>query len=257
MDAKLPELQKDGRNYIWLDEHSLDPRDLCAALPTAARAAGVTLLEDTPVTSITETGSIVQVHAGDRIFNADAYLHCCGAWAGQPQPTAALPVAPRKGQMIAVTLPAGVALPWVIRTPELYLVPRGDGRIIIGATVEHAGFDRSINPDATNALHAAAGAIWPPALSGQITDRWSGLRPSTPDALPILGELFLSATAQTAKKTRCWTATGHFRNGILLAPGTAKLLAQLVLGEEPEVDLTAFSMRRFLHDPEPAGALVE
>ena len=236
-EAELAGLKTDVYRFRCLEEASLDPRDLCAALPQAAAAAGVTLREGAAVRAVRREGGLLGVELEDgEALAADHVVLACGAWAGLVRlpDGAALPVSPRKGQMIEVTL-AKPVLPCVVRTPELYLVPRGDGRIVIGATVEDAGFDRSVDLEAGDALWRAAGELWPPVLAGRITERWTGLRPGVRDALPVIGKL----------EQRVWAAAGHFRNGILLAPGTAQVVRELMLGREPSVALDQFSPHRF------------
>ena len=243
LHARVPDLAPGVLSFLHLDEHSLDPRDLCRALPLAARAAGVTLHEDTAVKRVQRAGSQLCIQTSRGEFLARHYLHCCGAWSAISTLDIAsltLPVEPRKGQIFSVTLPdEAPQLTCVLRTPELYLVPRGENRIVVGATVERAGFDRAISKPACDALLSAAARLWPPILLGTVADRWAGLRPSTPDGLPILG----ASTAGGPQQL--WIATGHYRNGILLAPGTARLLGQLVLGERSAIDLRAFSTARF------------
>ncbi len=245
----LPGLRTGKYGFTLLEESSLDPRDLCAALPRAVRATGVVVREGISARSIRRTISQVFVELSNGMsLTADDFLLTGGAWSGlfSVPGIPALPVAPRKGQMIEVTL-RSPALPFVIRTPELYLVPRGDGRVVIGATVEHAGFNRSVDEEAGNRLWEEAGALWPPILEGRITARWTGLRPGYregwSDTLPLVGKL----------DERVWIATGHFRNGILLAPGTAHVLRELLGGQQPSVDLAAFSPQRFLQPADIAG----
>jgi glycine oxidase len=124
----------------------------------------------------------------------------------------------------------------VIRTPEVYLIPRSDGRLLVGATVEEAGFDKRTVPSTMQRFHSAALALVPKLSESRILEDWAGLRPGTPDALPILG-----ATATPGY----YVATGHFRDGILLAPITAQVMAAVIEGRTPEYDLTAFSPARF------------
>jgi glycine oxidase len=151
------------------------------------------------------------------------------------QPAAA--VEPRKGQMLAVRVPPPLDLQYVLRSPEIYLVPRGEGLIAIGATVERAGFDRRVDPLVVEQLRAQASELWPPMLSAPVVESWSGLRPGTPDELPLIG---------SAGVPHCWMATGHFRNGILLAPATAVIVRQLLQGSTPEVSLAAFLPGRLM-----------
>jgi glycine oxidase len=124
----------------------------------------------------------------------------------------------------------------VIRTPDVYLIPRSDGRLLIGATVEEAGFNKQTVPTTIQKLRNAAIALVPRLAEARILEAWAGLRPGTPDALPILG-----ATATPGY----FVATGHFRDGILLAPITAKILADTITGLEPSFDAAAFSPARF------------
>ncbi len=236
----LPTLRVDRYSFELLPEASLDPRDLCAALPGAAEAAGVQLREDAEVSGWQAHEEEVRVTLkGGETLACSRCILATGAWAGQLAAAEPLPVAPRKGQMIEVTL-RSPELPMVIRTPELYLVPRGDGRIVIGATVEHAGFDRSIDRAAGERLWQAAGALWPPILEGRITARWTGLRPGfapgVEDAMPVIGELSPGVLV----------ATAHFRNGILLAPATARILRQLCIGEPSPIPLAPFAPERLL-----------
>jgi glycine oxidase len=232
--SHLPELNPSRRSFQWLDEHSLDPRDLCAALPKAAKAAGITLIEQSPVTAVRGTSSGVEVSTPQATYSAAHFVNCCGAWAGS---VSNLPsIEPRKGQMVTVQLPSHRQLPCVIRTPELYLVPRGDGRVVIGASVERAGFDKSVQETTIQSLLHEAALLWPPVREAQIVETWAGLRPGSADGLPVI---------DACGEQNCWIATGHFRNGILLAPATARVMRQLILNEAPSVDLSPFRCGRF------------
>jgi glycine oxidase len=138
--------------------------------------------------------------------------------------------------MLYLVMPSHDLLKHVIRSPRVYLVPRSDGRLLIGATVEEAGFDKRTDPATIQRLHRSAVALVPELAEARILEDWAGLRPGTPDALPILG-----ATAIPGY----YVATGHFRDGILLAPITAKIMADVIEGLNPEYDLTPFSPARF------------
>ena len=123
----------------------------------------------------------------------------------------------------------------VLRTPDFYLVPRGDGRIVVGGTLERAGFDRQVDSAVADGLLAQAATLWPPIATAPIVDRWTGLRPGTSDDLPLIGR---------SEAPHCWLATGHFRNGILLAPATALVMRQAIEGLPPEIALDCFSGER-------------
>ncbi len=236
-----PGLQLQHENYLLLDEASLDPRDLCTALPAAAIAAGITLVEDSPVISVDAEIDHVVVRTSATAIAATQFVNCAGAWAESPAlgrlPPSHPRIAPAKGQMTTVRMRGNTTLSHVLRTPEIYLVPRGDGRIAIGATVERAGFDKTVEPHAIASLLKAAAQLFPPIAEAEILESWAGLRPASADNLPLIGP---------AAQPNCWIASGHFRNGILLAPGTARALAQLICGETPAIDLAPFAPSRVL-----------
>jgi glycine oxidase len=246
-ERRIPGLATKGLSFCWMEEPSLDPRDLCAALPLAAAEAGVELQEGTEVLAVTSREGAVEVKTQSGTVSAGAFVNCCGAWAGGVRHTGldyspAAAVEPRKGQMLAVQLPPPLDLQYVLRSPEVYLVPRGAGLVVIGATVERAGFDRRVDPLVVERLRAEAAELWPPIASAPVVEGWSGLRPGTPDELPLIGSAGLA---------HCWVATGHFRNGILLAPATGLIVRQLLQGEPPEVPLAAFLPGRLMDVAHP------
>ena len=229
-----PGLNSTGHTFAWLEEGSVDPNDLRAALPAALRAIGGNLVEATEVLGVHSSGGNVAVETAHDNISAAMFVNCCGAWAGG-EPWGGVPVEPIKGHMANVRCEPDL-LRCVVRTPGVYLVPRGDGRVTVGATLEHAGFDESVHETQVNGLIKAALQLLPEAILPSPVDAWTGLRPGTPDGLPILGP---------ARRANCWHATGHYRDGILLAPVTARVMAQAMLGETPDVSLAAFSPARF------------
>ena len=236
-----PGLELQYLHFLLIEESSLDPRDLCSALPAAAIAAGVRLLEDSPVISVDAESARVVAQTPTTAIAATHFVNCAGAWAESPAlgrlPPGHPRIGPAKGQMTTVRLRGNATLTHVIRTPDIYLVPRGDGLISIGATVEHAGFDKTVEPHAIASLLKAAAAVFPPIADAEILESWAGLRPASADELPLIGP---------TSQPNCWIATGHFRNGILLAPATARVLSQLIRGETPTIDLTPFAPNRIL-----------
>jgi glycine oxidase len=138
--------------------------------------------------------------------------------------------------MLYLASPSRNLLKHVIRSPEIYLIPRGDGRILVGTTVEEAGFDKRTDPATIQRLHRAAVAMVPELRNAKILEDWAGLRPATPDALPILG---------LTNTLGYYVATGHFRDGILLAPITAQIMAEVITGTSCPFDLAPFSPARF------------
>jgi glycine oxidase len=238
-----PGLNLQYQHFLLLEEPSLDPRDLCAALPAAAIAAGMRLREDSPVISVDAETDRVVVRTPTTAIAATHFVNCAGAWAESPALGRLPPnhprVTPAKGQMTTLRMHEGTTLTHVLRTPEIYLVPRGDGRVTIGATVEHAGFDKTVKPHAIAYLLKYAAALFPPIADAEILESWAGLRPGSSDELPLIGP-----TSPPNVRPHTWIATGHFRNGILLAPATARVLSQLTRGETPTIDLAPFAPNR-------------
>jgi glycine oxidase len=219
------------------DEGHVDNRRLGRALAAACEARGVRIEQTFSMEVECDSRRVLGVRT-DRGFNgARAVINACGAWAAQLQglpPRCVPPIEPVKGQMIALSVPTGFVrhATWV---PGAYLVPRDDGRLLIGATVESAGFDERVTGEGVHELlHAALDAA-PSMGSFTITESWAGLRPGTPDGLPVLGRTDLDGF---------FLATGHYRNGILLAPVTARSIADAIEGGETTA-LEPFSIARF------------
>jgi glycine oxidase len=167
---------------------------------------------------------------------ASAVVNAAGAWAGAVDgiPAQCLPpVAPVKGQMLALEMPLGF-VHRVTNVPGAYLVPRDDGRLLVGATVERAAFDERLTAGGIHQLlHAALQAA--PSLEGfTVSELWSGLRPGSPDGRPFIGPTPLAGL---------FVAAGHFRNGILLTPATARAVAGCIDGSAPAP--AAFALGRF------------
>ena len=239
--AQLPQLAPDT-NLVWQarDEHSLEPRILCNALTAACRAEGVAIHEHERVTGLTFSATHITAHTTRVPHHAAQVVITAGAWSAEISRELDA-VVPRRGHMLVLEDPHVPQLDKVVRAPGIYIVPRGDGRLLVGSTVENAGFDVTLQPPTLDALHLAAAHLLPELAKAARLDAWAGLRPGTPDGLPILGAL---ETQQSGPK-RLFAATGHFRNGILLAPATAHILAQLLHGEPPAVAIENFSPARF------------
>ena len=223
-------------NLFYLKERSVDPRALTTAALKTAKNRGVDFSSGDPVTTVNlSDGRVIGVSTTKTSFGADKVVNCAGAWSGQIGPQA-FPTRPVKGQMLCLVMPSRTLVKHVIRSPKAYLIPRSDGRLLVGATVEEAGFDKRTDPTTIQRLHDAALELVPKLRDAKILEDWAGLRPGTPDGFPILG-----ATATPGY----YVATGHFRDGILLAPITADVMAAVVEGHTSEHDLTAFSPARF------------
>jgi glycine oxidase len=206
-------------------EGQIDNRRLGRALTAACQARGVTI--HTGIRNLTlefDARRVLGVRTEVGYFAADAVINAAGAWAAHigGVPLDCVPeVRPVKGQMLALAIPPNFVrhTTWV---PGAYLVPRADGRLLVGATAEEADDVRVTAAGMHSLLHAAIEAA--PALRDfAVTESWAGLRPATPDERPYLG-----GTAREGY----FLATGHYRNGILLAPVTARRLAAAVLEGE-------------------------
>ncbi|WP_080812513.1 glycine oxidase ThiO [Halomicronema hongdechloris] len=230
----------------WLPEDAqVDSRAVMQALRGAVQDQGIDILEGVEVEGLVRhQGAIQSVRSRSGDFQADHYVLATGAWAHQLLP---LPVFPRKGQMLSLRVPHGhpqaQPLQHVIYGHNLYLVPRRDRRIIIGATSESVGFTPGNTPSGLNDLLSRAMELCPALADFPLDECWWGFRPATPDNQPILGA---SACSNLT------LATGHYRNGILLAPITAQLVAQAILEQQPDPLLAAFSWQRF-HQPSPSS----
>jgi glycine oxidase len=224
------------RPAFYLRERSVDPSALTAAAWKAAKHRGIDFSSGDEVIAVTVTdGRAAGVKTTKITFHATKIVNCAGAWSGQIPPHK-FPTRPVKGQMLCLLMPPHAILKHVVRSPEAYLIPRSDGRLLVGATVEEAGFDKRTDLATIQRLHKAAIALVPKLADAKILEDWAGLRPGTPDALPILG-----ATATPGY----YVATGHFRDGILLAPITAEVMTAVIEDRAPEFDLAAFSPARF------------
>jgi glycine oxidase len=231
-----PELASDARTCVFLNERSVCPRALVEAVLKAARHRGVDVRHGEHVVGLElASGQACGVMTTKTTYAGTKIVNCAGAWAGTIPPIE-FPTRPVKGQMVSFVLPRRNLLEHVVRSPEIYLIPRSDGRLLAGATVEEAGFDRRTVPATIQALERAALRMLPALQEARILEAWAGLRPGTPDGLPILGATQIPAY---------FVATGHFRDGILLAPITARVMAQTMFGESVQQDLAGFSASRF------------
>jgi glycine oxidase len=228
-----PGVNSTGWSFYLIQERSIDAWDLAEALPAATLAAGINLREHTAVHAIRRANGSVVLDTAAGPFEAGGFLNAAGAWA--PSIHGALPVAPRKGHMLTAELPGTRQMYCVLRTPKVYIVPRGGGRYTIGPTLEDAGFDKEVYPDRIQELFHRAIQLWPPLRDARIAETWVGLRPGSGDGLPIID----------SSDQHCWIATGHFKNGILLGPGTARILSQWMTGTQPCLDLAPFRVARF------------
>jgi len=224
------------------EDHQVDNRKLAQALCAAAAAAGVVIREHVAVEAVlTSRGRAIGVHLADGSdIAAAAVVIAAGAWSRAIGGIAAPlrpPVRPVKGQMLALRMDeAAPLISHVVWAPNVYMVPRRDGRLILGATVEERGFDSTLTAGGVLALLEAAWRVVPAIEELPIDEMWVGHRPGSRDDAPILGPGPVDGLIY---------ATGHHRNGILLAPITADAIARLALGGAVDPAIRAFGMERF------------
>jgi glycine oxidase len=231
----------DARAAISLpEEGTVEPRLLMEALLAAARRRGVEIRPDCRVTGLLrERERCTGVFAGESI-GAGCVVVAAGCFSREIDPYMEIlvrnaPTRPVRGQMLALR-PDAPILRRVLRSERGYLVPRRDGRVVAGSTSEEAGFEKRVTPEGMRKILDAALELCPSLARAEIVETWSGLRPGTPDDLPILGPTDVEGLL---------IATGHYRNGILLAPVTAKLVREWIVKGRTDFNAAAFSPLRF------------
>jgi thiazole synthase len=227
--------------WWYPEDGQVDNRSLMRSLLQAAQTLGIELKEGVRVKAIQQKqGRVDGVLTDVGQLTAQQYVLAAGSWSSQLMP---LPVRPVKGQMLALKMPQKLHQPFplqrILYGEGVYLVPRQDGRLIVGATVEEVDWTPFNTPQGIQSLLAKTTELYPAAADWQIEEFWWGFRPGTPDELPILGR---------SACENLFLATGHYRNGILLAPITASLIADLILEQKSDPLLAEFSYQRF-HQP--------
>jgi glycine oxidase len=222
-------------------DHQVDNRAVAAALRAAALKAGVTLREQAAVEQVvTNDGRVTGVGVAGETVAADIVILAAGAWSRgiSGLPVSALPpVRPVKGQMLALRMdPKAPLLTHVVWAPGAYLVPRHDGRLLIGATVEEKGFDANLTAGGQLALLEATWRALPGIEELPIDEMWVGFRPGSRDDAPIIGPSSIPGLVY---------ATGHYRNGILLTPITAEAIATLIIDGAIDRRVESFGFERF------------
>jgi glycine oxidase len=247
-DARDLERELDGRlspevtsALYFPDEAVVNPRLLARAAWVSAERRGARILSDTTARDVLVEDGVcrgIQTDAGP--IGAGAVVNAAGAWAASfGAAGATVPVFPVRGQIVEVRL-EGKPLTAIVSSEEAYVVPRADGTALLGSTVEHVGFRKGVTAGAVRVLVTAGTRLLPSLSSARFESAWSGLRPGTPDGLPILGAATLRGL---------FVAAGHFRNGILLAPATARRMADLIVDGRGAEALAPFSADRFLATP--------
>ena len=224
--------------WWYPEDGQVDNRCLMRSLLQAVHTLGVEVKEGVSVNAIQQKqGRVDGVLTSIGQLEAEQYVLAAGSWSNQIFP---LPVRPVKGQMLSLKMPHRLHQPFplqrILYGNGVYLVPRQDGRLIVGATVEEAEWTPFNTPQGIQSLLGKTTELYPAAADWQIEELWWGFRPGTPDELPILGQ---------SACDNLFLATGHYRNGILLAPITATLIADLILQQKSDPLLAEFSYQRF------------
>jgi glycine oxidase len=235
-------LGRDARAAAFLpDECAVEPRALTSAVLAAAAFTGAALCPGVEVTSLALDGKKcvgVKTSRGE-IFQAAQVVLAAGCWSSQISGAAPYaPTLPVRGQMAALRH-SGTPIRRVLRSERGYLVPRGvesPQTVVVGSTIENAGFEKRVTSGGIEKILSAANELVPDLAKAEIIETWCGLRPGSPDQLPILGPADLDGLV---------IATGHYRNGILLAPVTAKLIGEWIAERKTSLDWEAFNPLRF------------
>jgi glycine oxidase len=226
----------DAQSGLFFPEDGIvDPRKLTRALWISAERRGVRYRLGTSARRLRVlSGQCRGVETDRGEFDCDAVVDATGAWAAFDPEAPSVRVEPVRGQIVDLR-PAGAMLPCVVESEDAYLVPRDDGSLLVGSTEERAGFRKEVTAGAVRDLIAAACRLVPALALARFAGAWAGLRPGSADGLPVLGESALPGL---------FFAAGHFRNGILLAPVTARLMSAALEGSPPP-ELKFFSPNRF------------
>ena len=240
LETLQPGLSDEVTGGWWFSQDGqVNNQALAGVLRAALEGLGVEILEGVTVTEILHNNSqVTGVQTADRLYQAGHYLLASGAWAGQ---LLSMPVVPRKGQMLSIQSGPRVTLQHVLFGREVYIVPRRSGRIVIGATSESVDFRPHNTPAGIQQILSAATRLFPPLKDWTLERCWWGFRPATPDELPILGP---------SPYKNLTLAAGHYRNGILLTPITAQLMADWIVNQRLDPLLNAFRWNRFESEQE-------
>jgi len=228
-------------------DHHVDPRAVVSALREALLAEGGEIRSGVAVEAVEQSGTAVAgVRTGDGPIPADAVVAAAGARSAELGVPDSPPVRPVKGQILRLRgAPERPPATRIVRTPRCYVVSRPGGEVVVGATVEERGFDLTVTAGAVHRLLEAAWEVLPDIEERELVEARAGLRPGTPDNCPVVGAGSLAGL---------FWATGHHRNGVLLAPITASAIAALIAGDQSDSALAPFSPDRFAKAAQLVGS---
>ncbi len=238
--AILPELGVDQPS-LWLPEvaQARNPR-LMKAMKLKLLEAGVDCSENLEITGFRSAqGRITGVETAESVLRAERYIVTAGAWSKAllGEHALGLAIRPVRGQMLLFKAEPG-ALRSIVLRKGIYLIPRRDGHILVGSTLEETGFDKNTTPEAMTLLHREASEVLPPLRNAPVVQHWSGLRPGSPDNIPVI--------SRHPHFDNLYINSGHFRYGVTMAPASAEIMANLLLEQPQAIDIEAYRW--------PAGA---
>lgn len=239
LHARWPGLAPDAGEGLFMPSlaNIRNPRLLKALLASLRGNARAVLREQAEVVALRprHQGVTAVTLASGEVVAGDAIVVCGGAWSGRLLATlgVSLPVRPVRGQMQLYRLAPGEPGSMIMRGGH-YLIPRRDGHVLCGSTLEEVGFDKSTTERAHDILREAAARLWPALADAPLVRQWAGLRPGSPNGIPFITEV--------PGQEGIWVNAGQFRNGLVLAPASARLLADRLLGREPALDPLPYSL---------------
>jgi glycine oxidase len=241
---------------LWLPQvaQARNPR-LAKVLRGAALASGVRIVESAAVTGwVTHGGRVQKVSSQQGDFGAEAFVIAAGAWSGvlgdllgdlqAGEKSLAERIYPVRGQMLLFKLPPELLsyrLPCIVLQHGAYLIPRADGHVLAGSTLEYAGFDKATTVTAKQDLMAFAAGILPELNESTLRMQWSGLRPGSPENVPLI--------AAVPAYENLYLNSGHFRYGVTMAAGSAQVLADLIAGKSPAIAAEPYAFEPYLSKP--------
>ena len=234
---------------LWPEVGQVRNPRLLSAVRKALDVCNIPVRQHSEVVALKEDNqgeiSAVKLANGESI-QADAVLLAAGSWSGElaKQIGLELPIEPVKGQIVLLKDKPG-KIQHIIKHDDVYMVPRADGHILVGASMERVGFQPGTSQAVLDALLAATYRITPGLKSAKVVNQWMGFRPGSPDGLPYLGPV--------EGRKGLWVASGHYRNGVALAPGTADLMSRWMMGEKPKMDVSDFRVDRSIVESNKVG----
>ncbi|MDX8403397.1 MAG: glycine oxidase ThiO [Mariprofundaceae bacterium] len=236
------------KSLLWPEVGQLRNPRLLKAVRVWMEQLGVSIIENAEVSSLlTVSDSVSGIKCVDgRKVESDQVLLAGGSWSGDiaRQMGFELPVEPVKGQIVLLKAEPGL-MRSIVKHDDAYFVPRSDGRVLVGASMEYVGFERGNTVQVVNSLMRSMHKIAPGLKHAEVERQWVGFRPGSPDGMPFLGSV--------EAIPGLWVASGHYRNGVGLAPITAKVMSHWIVGDEPEMDMSAFAVGRQIKNSKSIG----